>query len=49
MHWYGKTKHCHWAAADLGLRENLQRAQVHLPSELGKIFANHEETRNGSL
>jgi hypothetical protein len=37
------------SVAHLGLRENLQRAQVHLPSERGKIFANNEEARNGSL
>jgi hypothetical protein len=48
MHWYGKTKHSDCAAADLGLRENLQRGPGAFAVELGKIFANNEEARNGS-
>jgi serine/threonine-protein kinase RsbW len=42
-HWYGTIKHFHGAAADLGLQENVQLAQVHLPSELGDIFAKLED------
>jgi serine/threonine-protein kinase RsbW len=39
MDQYGKSKHFPGAAGDLDLRENVQRARVHLPSELGDIFA----------
>jgi serine/threonine-protein kinase RsbW len=37
VHWFGKRKYIPGAAADLGLRENVQRAQVHSPSELWEI------------
>jgi serine/threonine-protein kinase RsbW len=42
MHRYGKSKPFPGAAGDLDLRENVQRARVHLPSELGEIFARLE-------
>jgi serine/threonine-protein kinase RsbW len=43
MHWYEKTKHSPGTAADLGLRENVQRVRVHSPSELGETFARLED------
>jgi hypothetical protein len=38
MYWYGKTEPFPGAAGDLDLRENVQQARLHLPSELGEIL-----------
>ena len=42
MHQYGINTHFPGAAGDLDLRENVQQARVHLPSELGEILARLE-------